>query len=159
MAILPTSRILALAMLIALVAFAAPAIGHSEHSAMAKPGGFSSPLLPKGASWSHTFNDAGEFAYHCHPHPDMQGTISVKADAPEGATLAVRIATFMFDPLDIQIRPGTNVTWTNEDANAHTVTESMMETPTTTPKGASPAAAAFAAIAVFVGLAAWVRRS
>lgn len=35
------------------------------------------PLLAKGESWSYTFNEVGEFGYHCSPHPYMKGTVTV----------------------------------------------------------------------------------
>ena len=38
---------------------------------------FAGPLLAKGESYSFTFNEAGADPYHCSPHPDMKGTITV----------------------------------------------------------------------------------
>lgn len=38
----------------------------------------SSPSLPTGESYSHTFNAAGTYTYHCTPHPSMKGTIIVE---------------------------------------------------------------------------------
>lgn len=35
------------------------------------------PLLAKGESYSYTFKRTGMFNYHCHPHPDMKGTVIV----------------------------------------------------------------------------------
>jgi len=40
-------------------------------------GQFDSGLLTTGASWSHTFSQAGTFEYHCTPHPQMWGVIVV----------------------------------------------------------------------------------
>ena len=37
----------------------------------------SSDQLDEGASFSATFDDAGEFAYHCTIHPEMAGTVTV----------------------------------------------------------------------------------
>ncbi len=37
-----------------------------------------SVLLGKGESYSHTFNEAGTYDYHCTPHPYMKGTIIVE---------------------------------------------------------------------------------
>lgn len=37
-----------------------------------------SALLGKGDTYSHTFNTAGEYPYHCTPHPYMTGKIIVK---------------------------------------------------------------------------------
>lgn len=36
-----------------------------------------SELLEKGASYSHTFDTVGTFAYHCTPHPNMKATVVV----------------------------------------------------------------------------------
>lgn len=36
-----------------------------------------SPLLQKGASWSHTFTKAGVVSYYCAVHPDMKATVTV----------------------------------------------------------------------------------
>lgn len=44
----------------------------------------------------------------------------VHASAPT-ATAAVHIANFTFSPATITIRPGTTVTWTNDDDIPHTV--------------------------------------
>lgn len=43
------------------------------------PGHFRSPLLSKGQSWSHTFTTAGSYSYTCSLHPDMRGSVRVKA--------------------------------------------------------------------------------
>ncbi|HLD58951.1 MAG TPA: cupredoxin family copper-binding protein [archaeon] len=37
-----------------------------------------SNLLPVGQTFSHTFNSAGTYAYHCGIHPSMKGTIIVQ---------------------------------------------------------------------------------
>ncbi len=37
----------------------------------------SSDQLDQGATFSATFNDAGEFPYHCTVHPEMAGTVVV----------------------------------------------------------------------------------
>ncbi len=36
-----------------------------------------SSSIPSGQTFSHTFNTAGTFAYHCSIHPSMKGTIIV----------------------------------------------------------------------------------
>lgn len=41
------------------------------------PNEFAGPLLAKGESYSFTFNQATENAYHCSPHPYMKGRIEV----------------------------------------------------------------------------------
>jgi len=39
---------------------------------------FNSPVLSKGGSFSHTFDQAGTFEYYCNIHPAMTGKIIVK---------------------------------------------------------------------------------
>jgi LPXTG-motif cell wall-anchored protein len=53
--------------------------GPTPHSATASDGSFDTGIFPKGQSRSHTFNDAGTFAYICTPHPYMKGTVVVQA--------------------------------------------------------------------------------
>lgn len=36
-----------------------------------------SPSIGQGQSWSHVFEHAGTFAYHCGVHPSMKATITV----------------------------------------------------------------------------------
>jgi plastocyanin len=48
------------------------------HTATADGGTWNSPLLPPGASFTHTFSQAGTFPYHCEPHPFMAGSIVVE---------------------------------------------------------------------------------
>jgi plastocyanin len=37
-----------------------------------------SELLALGGSYSHTFNEAGDFAYHCTPHPSMRAKVIIE---------------------------------------------------------------------------------
>jgi hypothetical protein len=53
--------------------------GPMEHSATSNSGAFNTGLLKKGQSASHTFTQAGTFAYDCVIHPFMHGTIIVLA--------------------------------------------------------------------------------
>ncbi len=39
--------------------------------------GLESELLTSG-TYTYTFTEAGEFGYHCTPHPDMTGTVTVE---------------------------------------------------------------------------------
>jgi LPXTG-motif cell wall-anchored protein len=50
-----------------------------QHSATADDGSFDTGLLRRGQSGSHTFTEAGTFAYHCTPHPNMTATVVVRA--------------------------------------------------------------------------------
>lgn len=39
--------------------------------------GLNGPLLSKGETYSFTFNEPGEYKYHCQRHPNMTGTVTV----------------------------------------------------------------------------------
>lgn len=47
------------------------------HDVVSDDGLFASELMTKG-EFRHTFDEAGEFGYHCTPHPPMIGTITVR---------------------------------------------------------------------------------
>jgi plastocyanin len=47
------------------------------HSVAALDGGFRSGELEEGDEFSHLFQRAGTFRYHCGIHPDMQGAVEV----------------------------------------------------------------------------------
>jgi plastocyanin len=51
------------------------------HTATADDGTFDSGAMDQGATYSFTFATAGEFAYTCLYHPEMAGTITVRAAA------------------------------------------------------------------------------
>ena len=40
---------------------------------------FTSPVLAKGQSYSHTFSKEGTFTYYCGLHPNMKGEVVVRA--------------------------------------------------------------------------------
>jgi plastocyanin len=58
--------------------------GPTPHSATSSSGVFDTGICPKGQSRSHTFNEAGTFAYICTPHPFMKGTVVVQASQTSG---------------------------------------------------------------------------
>jgi LPXTG-motif cell wall-anchored protein len=66
--------------------------GPTPHSATAPDGSFDTGIFPAGQSRSHTFNQSGTFSYICTPHPNMHGTIVVRAsqsgggDTPDSST-------------------------------------------------------------------------
>lgn len=60
--------------------------GPTPHSATSSNGAFDTGILRKGQSGSHTFSEAGTFAYICTPHPYMKGTVVVQAAQAEGGT-------------------------------------------------------------------------
>lgn len=52
--------------------------GTEGHTTTANAGAWSSPLLQRGQTFSHTFPAAGTFQYHCVPHPGMVGSVVVE---------------------------------------------------------------------------------
>ncbi len=48
------------------------------HTSTADRGEWSSPLLPPGDAFTQAFEAAGEFPYHCEPHPFMTGRVIVE---------------------------------------------------------------------------------
>jgi LPXTG-motif cell wall-anchored protein len=60
--------------------------GPTPHSATAPDGSFDTGIFPAGERRSHTFDEAGTFAYICTPHPDMHGTVVVRASQSGGDT-------------------------------------------------------------------------
>ncbi|MDZ4278143.1 MAG: cupredoxin family copper-binding protein [Dehalococcoidia bacterium] len=38
-----------------------------------------SPLFGEGETFSHTFDEPGQYSYHCAPHPNMRGLVTVRA--------------------------------------------------------------------------------
>lgn len=51
--------------------------GTMEHDVVAEDGSFVSELMRTG-SYTHMFDEVGEFAYDCSIHPEMTGVIRVK---------------------------------------------------------------------------------
>ena len=41
-----------------------------------------SEMLGEGESFSYTFTQPGEYRYHCTPHPNMKGLVTVRAPLP-----------------------------------------------------------------------------
>lgn len=48
------------------------------HTSTADGGQWASPLLPPGDAFTQAFPAAGEFPYHCVPHPFMTGRVVVE---------------------------------------------------------------------------------
>ena len=68
--------------------------GAAIHSVTSNSGAFDSsptcpagPCIDPGSSYSHRFDQAGTFAYHCKVHPNMTGTVVVNG-APTTTTAA-----------------------------------------------------------------------
>ena len=60
--------------------------GPTPHSATSQNGAFDTGIFPAGQSRAHTFNEAGTFSYICTPHPNMHGTVVVRAAQTGGDT-------------------------------------------------------------------------
>jgi plastocyanin len=52
--------------------------GADEHTSTADAGEWQSPLMAPGGAFTQTFDAAGEFPYHCDPHPFMLGRVIVE---------------------------------------------------------------------------------
>ena len=52
--------------------------GVAPHTTTADGGTWDSSFLEPGEFYSRTFDDAGEYDYHCEPHPFMQGVVVVE---------------------------------------------------------------------------------
>lgn len=50
--------------------------GTAEHDVVADDGSFVSALMREG-SYTHVFEEAGEFGYDCSVHPEMTGVVTV----------------------------------------------------------------------------------
>jgi plastocyanin len=48
------------------------------HTSTADAGQWASPLLAPGDGFTQAFPSAGEFSYHCEPHPFMTGRVIVE---------------------------------------------------------------------------------
>jgi len=51
--------------------------GQATHTVTFDAGGVDSGNIAAGSSYSHTFNDAGTFTYHCKIHSSMTGKVVV----------------------------------------------------------------------------------
>ncbi len=66
--------------------------GRIAHTATANDGGFDTGLLEGGQSATIQFDEPGEFAYFCQPHPWMLGTIIVEGEPSGDAAPAAALA-------------------------------------------------------------------
>jgi plastocyanin len=51
--------------------------GNEAHTVTADDNSFDSGSKAHGQNWQYTFPKAGQFAYHCAPHPWMKGVVKV----------------------------------------------------------------------------------
>ncbi|WP_052374129.1 plastocyanin/azurin family copper-binding protein [Methanobacterium sp. SMA-27] len=57
-----------------------------EHEVVSDTGLFDSGVLAPGESFNYTFNQAGDYAYHCAIHPSMVGIIVVSSSSMVNST-------------------------------------------------------------------------
>jgi plastocyanin len=69
-------------------------------------------------------NDKGD--KEAKPPSSAQGSVPLSGDAP------VRIVNYEFKPQNVVVRPGTKVTWTNDDTTIHDIKDTS---PLATPVG------------------------
>jgi plastocyanin len=54
-----------------------------NHQVVANNGGYASPILGPGKSWTHPFRSGGTFRYHDSLHPSLTGSVVVKGAPPQ----------------------------------------------------------------------------
>ncbi len=103
----------------------------SPHVIEADKGGFLSDLLHHGESFEFTFDTPGTYQYHDGLTGEMVGSVTVVAApgsagdlgaAADGTTASVNIIDLDFDPREVTVVQGAEVTWTNIGQAPHTVT-------------------------------------
>jgi plastocyanin len=91
---------------------------------------FLSELIHTGETYSFTFDQPGTYTYHDGLTGEMTGTVTVVADpdslvtgaASDGLTASVNIIDLDYDPREVTVVKGAEVTWTNIGQAPHTVT-------------------------------------
>jgi plastocyanin len=90
---------------------------------------FDSGLIAPGKTYSLATSklNATEYDYMCTVHPFMTGKIIITQPLVANVTISKGASTQSagqkyFDPASLSVKVGTTVTWTNQDAAAHTVT-------------------------------------
>lgn len=107
--------------------------GDAPHTVTSDDDVFDSGELGNGDTFSFTFDEAGEFAYHCDIHKKMKAKIVVveaeeqpteeaSDDDDAAADETIEIEDFQFSPETLEIPVGTTVTWTNTGDAPHTAT-------------------------------------
>ncbi|MDA1256400.1 MAG: hypothetical protein O3C10_00935 [Chloroflexi bacterium] len=84
---------------------------------------FEGGALGPGAEFTYTFGRELEDSivpYHNHLNPELGGTVTVTATAPEG-DVEIEISATGFSPADVMIRPDSSVTWRNVDTSPQAV--------------------------------------
>jgi plastocyanin len=99
-----------------------PLFFHQMNGFRGTPIFLSAPLNPGGTYTSPKFTVAATYKYICGVHGAMMaGTVTVQAGGP--ATNNVNIVDFAFNPANVVIGIGGQVTWTNSGPSPHSVVE------------------------------------
>lgn len=91
-------------------------------------GGFESPTLAPGESYSTRFEEAGVVEYDCEIHPFMTGAIRVSEGDSEATTHEIEIIEgqeWRFDPSQLDVAVGDTVTWRNTGSDSHRIGGSL----------------------------------
>ena len=83
---------------------------------------FDSLDINPGQSWSRVFQSEGTYDYRCFYHGMMAGKVVVQTGADTQVSVDVRDNSF--EPEEVLVAPGGEVTWTNNGVGLHTVYES-----------------------------------
>jgi plastocyanin len=119
-------------------------VGGKPHTLTADDGSFTTGIVPPGAAGgkfagsnaSVVPSQPGDVPFHCDVHPEaMKGVLHVTGEARDGPTqgssapseIKVDVQDFVFDPDEISVAPGGNVSWTNSGEANHTAT--ILEVP------------------------------
>src|SRR5436309_7219855 len=106
--------------------------GKQPHTVSADDGSFASSYISPGSDFAHAFPAAGNFAYHCEPHPWMKAVVHVTGGSA-ATTTAPGVTT---------TKPATATTATTAPAAGATTTTAKpgaSSTTTTTAAGAAGA--------------------
>lgn len=104
------------------------AIGQHPFVGKAPEAALDTKVIGPGESKSLTYELAGSYLMHCHPHPYMKHNVTVVEgfEGPSAVTVSIvdgdSPETYRFVPENILIAPGTKVTYTNKGSQPHTST-------------------------------------
>ncbi|HTM57849.1 MAG TPA: plastocyanin/azurin family copper-binding protein [Candidatus Udaeobacter sp.] len=76
--------------------------------------------ISNGTTFSHTFNTAGSFPYHCTIHSGMTGTIVVNSGGSTTDTTFMMQTGVPYPTVTAKV--GATIHWSNNSGTTHTVT-------------------------------------
>jgi plastocyanin len=104
----------------------------AAHTVTAENDSFGSDNLSDGETFSHTFGQAGTFAYHCDIHPSMKGTVQVGAQSTTTTTAAPTTTTATASPTTVTTRATTTSSAPRSTTTAPRPTTTVTAAPTST---------------------------